>query len=389
MKRKLDVKKSAGIMLAVVAQFLVVTLPPVFAAEPINICLTTDFSSTGAVFGVQEAPVVEMVVNDVNAAGGINGRQLKLIVQDSASDPSKAIGIAKMFKENYKCKVIIAPVISSVGTALKAWAEKNQIVVMASDPASDRLLDTSPRSWMFRTEVPASLRITASLSRMKKLGYTKVAFEGSTLAWGADSLAVLKGKAPGYGIKIVAETLVEPKTKDLTIQAKKLKESGAQAIVCADYEAETGVFARALKGIAWKPYVFHVSSSTYTNTLSTNPVELFEEWETVQTIDISKPLLKKLWKKVAAYTGKTMIEDEKIPRVWDATNLVLEAIKASGNPNDSKAIRDALYGLKNYERVIGHRSGKGGFTEGKNHLLDINELIPYTTKSGKLVPVKL
>ena len=41
-------------------------------------------------------------------------------------------------------------------------------------------------------------------------------------------LAALKEKAPVYGINVVAEVMVEPKTKDLTIQARQLKDSGAR-----------------------------------------------------------------------------------------------------------------------------------------------------------------
>jgi len=387
MKIQRRIGKYALPPLATIAMLMVAFLRPSFAAEPINIGFTTDFSGIGAVFGVQEAPVVEWVVKEVNAAGGINGRPINLIVQDSGSDPAKAIGIAKMFKEQYHCKVIVASVISTVGIALKSWGEKNQIPIMAGDPATDRLWDKSGKSWLFRTEVPASLRIQAALARMQKLGYTTVAFEGSTLAWGTDSLAALKEKAPTYGLKVVAEVQVEPKTKDLTIQATQLKNSGAQALVVADYEAEGGVLARAMNSVGWKPYVFHVSSATYTNTLATNPTELFEGWETVQTIDISSPLVRKIWDKTKAYTGKTPIEDEKLPRTWDAINLVIAAVKASGNPEDGGAIRDAFYKLDNYERAVGKRGGKGGYAVGRNHLLDISDLVPYVTKSGKLVPV--
>jgi len=388
MKRHRISEGYVAIVATVVALLLFGSLRLASAAEPIPLCLMSDFSSVGAVFGIQEVPVIEMVVKEVNAAGGINGRQIKLTIQDAASDPSKAVGIAKMFKDQYKCKVIVGPVISSVGLALKAWAEKNQISVMAIDPATDRIWDKSGKSWIFRTEVPAQLRLMAGLARMKKLGYTKVAFEGSTLAWGTDTLNVLKEYAPKYGMTVVGAVQVEPKTKDLQIQTKQLMDTGAQAIVCADYEAEGGVFARAMKSLEWKPYVFHVSSATYTNTLATNPTELFEGWETSMTIDASKPIIQNIWKKTTAFTGKAMIQDEKAPRVWDAINLLIAAVKVSGNPEDPVAIRDGYYKLNNYERAIGKKGSKGGYIEGKNHLLDIDDLVPYTTKSGKLVPAK-
>ena len=358
------------------------------AAEPINIGFTTDFSGPTATLTMVEAPVVEMVVKEVNAAGGINGRPINLITQDNASDPAKAVGNAKMFKEKYNAKAIIAGVTSSVNIALKAWAEKNHVSVIAFDPQSDKLWDKKGKSWFFRSASPASQLVEASLARLKKLGYTKVAFEGTTLAWGTDTLATIKEKAPEYGITIVGSTLAEPKTKDLSIQAKQLKESGAQALICSDYEAETVVFARALKAIGWKPFIIHTSAANVNASMSLSSPDMYEGWETVTIADSAKPLVQKVWSKAEAYTGKKIDHDEKAIRTYDAISLLVEALKKSGNPNDATAIRDAYYKLDNYERALGQKGGKGGFAVGRNHLLTAEGVIIYALKGGKMVPAK-
>lgn len=383
----------AGIKLAVIALLVFVSFQSVHAAEPINIGFTSDFSGLDASKGMQEAPVVEMVVKEINTHGGIKGRQINLITQDNASDPAKAVGNAKMFKQQYKCKAIIAGVTSSVCIALKAWGDQNHVPIIALDPQSDKLWVQSGKSWFFRTETPASPRVEAILSRLKKLGHTKVAFEGTTLAWGTDSLAVFKEKAPAYGIKIVAEVLTDPKTKDLSIQVKKLKDSGAQAVICVEYEAETAGLARAMRAIGWKPYTVCASGANMSAAMAFGSPELFNGWETVTQIDPTKPLVKKLWassKAFAAASGKnvTMVEDEKGPRAYDAISLLVEALKLSGNPDDSTAIRDAFYKIKNYERALGPKGSKGGFAEGKNHLLAVGDLVINVAKNGKLVTVK-
>ena len=381
-------KGRAGMMLTVFTSLLMSSFMPALAAEPINIGFTTDFSGLDASMAMQEAPVVEMVVKKINAAGGINGRQINLITQDNASDPAKVIGIAKMFKEKYKCKVIIAGPTSSVCIALKNWADQNHVPVIAIDPQSDKLWVKSGKSWFFRSETPASPRVEAILARLKKLGHTKVAFEGTTLAWGTDTLASLKARAPSFGITIVSEVLVEPKSKDLSIQAKKLKDSGAQAVICVDYDAETAGLARAMSAIGWKPYVIHTSMANLTASMGLIPAEMFNGWETLQAADISKPLARKVFERVKAYTGKPVDEDKKVLRAYDAISLLVEALKASGSPDDSAAIRDAFYKLPNYERATGKAGGKGGFVVGKNHLVDLDDEIIYTVKGGKLTPAK-
>jgi len=384
-------KMYAGVMVAAMVFLLFASMRPALAAQPINVGFTTDFSGLDASKGMQEAPVVEMVVKEINAAGGINGRPINLIVQDNGSDPAKAVANAKMFKDQYKCKVIIAGVTSSVCLALKNWGDQNRIPIIAIDPQSDKLWVRSGKSWFFRTETPASPRVDAILTRLKKLGHTKVAFEGTTLAWGTDSLAVFKEKAPAYGIKIVSEVLTDPKTKDLSIQAKKLKDSGAQAVICVEYEAETAGLARAMSAIGWKPYIVAASAANLSAAMGLVSPTLFNGWETVMQIDPSKPLVKKVWQKSKAFAASknvTIAEDEKGPRSYDAINLLVEALKLSGNPDDSTAIRDAFYKIKNYERALGKKGGKGGFVEGKNHLLEVNDLVIAAVKGGKLVTSK-
>jgi hypothetical protein len=68
--------------------------------------------------------------------------------------------------------------------------------------------------------------------------------------------------------------------------------------------------------------------------------------------------------------------------------LLIEAIKAGGNPDDSVAIRDCFYKIKDYKWVFGRQGSKGGFKVGKNHLLDIDDLVEYTVRNGKLVRSK-
>ena len=361
---------------------------PTLAVEPINIGFTTDFSGVTASLTMVEAPVVEMVVKEVNAAGGINGRPIKLIVQDNASDPAKAIGNVKMFKEEYHTPAIIAGVTSSVNLALKNWAEKNHVSIISADPQSDALWDKSGKSWLFRTAPPASVLVDATLARLKQLGYTKVAFEGSTLAWGTDTLSTIKATAGAYGITIVASVLAEPKTKDLTIQAKQLKDSGAEALICAEYEAETVVLARAMNSVGWKPHVIHTSPANINASIGLSSAEMYEGWETVATADSTKPLVGKIWAKTEAYMGKKIDHDEKAIRQYDAIMLLVDALKASGNPDDPTAIRDAYYKLDNYERALGKVGGKGGFAIGRNSIITPDEVVIYDLKAGNMVAVK-
>ena len=154
----------------------------------------------------------------------------------------------------------------------------------------------------------------------------------------------------------------------------------------AEYEAELGVWARALKNIGWQPYLISLSGATLHTAINLYSPELFENWETIQLIDTAKPLVTKVWDKYERHTGKSY-KDEKVPRTWDAIQLLIEAIKLSGNPDSSTAIRDGYYKIKDFPVAIGTKTTKGSFAIGRNHLLKVQDIPLYVVKSGAYVPI--
>jgi len=390
MKQRCDYRICVKTGLAAMALLLLVSVQSI-AANPIDICYTSDFSGVNANAGIVQTKVVEMFLKDLNVAGGVKGRPINLIIQDNGSDPSKALGIAKMFKDHYKCKIMLVDVTSSVCLALKSFADANKIPMIAASPQSDKLTVENQNAWFFRTSCNLTMTVHAALARLKKLGYSKVAFEGSSMANGTETLAIIKELAPKYGIQLVFAVQVEPKTKDLSIQVKQMKDSGAQAVYTIEYEAETAVLARAINAIGWKPYIIHHSASNLASAMGIAEVKLFEGWETVTTIDASKPLVRKVWAEAKAYTGGNppIDEDEKAIRAYDQVAVLVEALKVAKNLDDSTSIRDALYNINpKWEWISGKLGSKGGFTPAKNHLLNVQDMVIYSVRNGKMVTVK-
>jgi len=388
MKKQINSKCYVKLFLIIMILFFLIA-PTVFAAEPINVCMTSDFSGSNAANGIIQKSVIELIVKEVNEIGGIKGRSINLIIQDNGSDPAKAVGNAKMFKDQYKCNVILADVTSSVCLGLKKWAETNKIPMIASFPQSAQLIVENEKAWFFRTCAPATMNVETALSRIKKLGHTKIAFEGTTLAWGTDTLATIKRMAPKYGIQVVYEVLSDPKTKDMSIQSKKLQASGVQAMIVADYEAETAVLGRAMAAIGWKPYVMHTSAVDLNTAMRLADVKLFEDWEFMSVADESNPVAQKIWNKVEGFTGRKIPRDQKTLGAYDQINLLLEALKATPNLEDPTAIRDAFYHIdKNYARASGKRGSKGGFTTSHNALINIEDVVISTVKNGNVTIAK-
>jgi len=359
------------------------------AAKPFDLCYTSDFSGVTASLGILQTKVVEMVVKEFNAAGGLKGRPINLIIQDNGSDPSRALGNVKMFKDQYKCKVMLVDITSSATLAMKSWGDANKIPMVAASPQSEKLTVVNQPAWFFRTCGSASVQVKAALANLKKKGYTKVAFEGSTLAWGTDTLAQIKEFAPQYGITIVHEMLCEPKTKDLSIQVKKMMDSNPQAILFAEYEAETASLARAMNALGWKPFMMSTSAANLMATINLGDANLYEGWEVVTIADPGKPLVQKIWKDASKYMGKPCDEDEKAIRARDQIAVTLEALKVAKNLDDSTSIRDAFYNINpRWERASGKIGSKGGYSTAINQLLAVDDMVTLVVKGGKYFTAK-
>src|SRR5947209_8785757 len=92
--------------------------PAIAANEPIRVgylpALTGPSSSTG--IGINRG--IQLAVQEINAAGGIDGRQIELITRDTQSDPTKAVNGAAELTRGQKVSVVLGPVNSGESLAV-------------------------------------------------------------------------------------------------------------------------------------------------------------------------------------------------------------------------------------------------------------------------------
>src|SRR6266576_3920742 len=111
-RRKMLATTGAAVAASTIAK------PAIAAKDPILIgylpALTGPSSSTGV--GINRG--VQMAVQEINAAGGVDGRQLELITRDTQSDPTKAVNGAAELTRGQKVSVVFGPVNSGESLAV-------------------------------------------------------------------------------------------------------------------------------------------------------------------------------------------------------------------------------------------------------------------------------
>jgi len=221
---------------------------PVSGAEKAPYVIGAVFSVTGGAsfLGEPERNTVKMVEEWVNAAGGIQGHPLKVIVEDTKSDEGQAVlAVQRLLKDKVLGMVgpsttgesmAVVPIMEKAQTPLISCAAALSIVTPKEE--LDRILKLKTfempkkqNKWIFKTPQTDTSAVEAIYDHMKKHKISKIAIISVTAGFGDFGRQELKRVAPSYGISIVADERYGPKDSDMTAQLTKIKGTDAQALV--------------------------------------------------------------------------------------------------------------------------------------------------------------
>jgi len=202
---------------------------PAGAAEPIKIGALFAVTGPAAYLGEPEKNTVLMVQEQVNAAGGINGRPIEIIVEDTEGDEAKTVMKAKKLITQDNVIAIVGPTRSGTTMAAIPIVEKYEVPMISCAAAEDIVKPV--KKWVFKTPQSDADAVRVIYEKIRAMGLSKVAITSGTTGFGAAGREQLKKLAPEYGITIVADETYGPKDTDMTAQLTKIKATDAQAII--------------------------------------------------------------------------------------------------------------------------------------------------------------
>ncbi|HEY3677873.1 MAG TPA: ABC transporter substrate-binding protein [Bradyrhizobium sp.] len=205
--------------------------PAIAAKEPIRMgylpALTGPSSSTG--IGINRG--VQLAVEEINAAGGIDGRQIELITRDTQSEPTKAVNGAAELAKGEKVSVVLGPVNSGESLAVvPLLARANTLQV---HPCwVDTLTDTKKYPMCFRN-APTNQQIGGAANRyvVEVLKRKKVAVVSDTTGYGVASLSAYVPMLKAQGAEVVYQGNVDAANPDLKAELLRMQSAGAEAIM--------------------------------------------------------------------------------------------------------------------------------------------------------------
>ena len=136
----------------------------------------------------------ELAVEQINAAGGVNGKMLEVISRDDTGDPATAIRIAEELIAKDGAVMLFGTFLSNIGLAVADFANQKQVFFLASEPLSDAIVWSSGNKYTWRLRPSTHMQAAMLAEQAAKLGKTKWATVAPNYAYGKDAVAAFKSE---------------------------------------------------------------------------------------------------------------------------------------------------------------------------------------------------
>lgn len=211
----------------------------VHAAEKKPIVIGHIHSMSGALsmYGISSEAGGNIAIEEINAAGGILGRPLKMITRDDKANPEVGLREAKDLVISENADFLTGTVSSAVGMAVSSFAKKEKIIFMPSNAQSSRMTEDEFHPYIFR--IATNSVVYWGYAPAIALANTKKVKKIISLGWeyetGKTALKQFKEKYLEMvpDAQIIDELWAPLGTTDYTAYINKIKNSGAEAFYLA------------------------------------------------------------------------------------------------------------------------------------------------------------
>lgn len=340
-------------------------------------------SGQAAVLGMQAA------IDDINAAGGLLGKKLALVVRDDTSQPPKSIQNMSDLIDNEKVVAVFGPTNSGNAMAWKHIPNQKKIPVIGNvGSGTDITKPMSPNAdnYMFRVSMVDREQVAALMAYVRKNAATSkvIGLMAETTGYGQGGLKDMEEIAALHGIKPAAIERFGVGDTDMTSQLNKMKAAKVDTVVVWAQGTPIAQLIRSMEKINYFPAVLTSWAADNITFFDAAGKTLAEKPLFMRTVSENRsPAQQRLFGRVG---GKL-----KAPSAfsfalhgYDSVLLLAQAIRQAGS-TDGVAVRTALEDLKTpVEGVL--KTYDRPFSRTDHEALTAKDFVWIKWKDGKLMP---
>lgn len=189
---------------------------------------------------------MELAVEQINAAGGIQGKQLRLVTRDDNATPGDAVRAAEELIAREKVDVLLGSFLSHVGLALTDFAQQKKRFFLAAEPLTDKIVWEHGNRYTFRLRPSTYMQVAMLVPEAVALKKKRWAMVYPNYEYGQSAVATFKQllKAAQPDVEFVAEQATPLGKVDAGSVAQALEDAKPDAIFNVLFAADLAKFVR-------------------------------------------------------------------------------------------------------------------------------------------------
>lgn len=346
----------------------------------IKIGLTVPLSGDRATEGSYAQNAVKLVEEEINAAGGVLGKNIKIEIQDSLGTDVGATNAFLKLAADPDIVAIIGSDNSNDNIAIAQSVEQSKIVTTTQGSSPTLQATCEASEWMFQLRACDSTLCTALMDyAVKETGAKTFTIIHDTETASTDQANLFKAGIEANGGSVDDMIAFTSGTKDFTAQITNASAKDSDAIVIACLQTEAAIITQQMKAMGVEKPIFGSNAFGDTVTIglagdAMNGAYSVTAWVPDAPTELGGPFSKKY--------HDTYNEDcaKAAAQIRDHVYVICRAIEDAGS-TDRTEIRDAMLKITDYEGAITHydcsrkgNCGKGGL------IVQIQDQVPTIIK---------
>lgn len=208
-----------------------------------------------ACYGKPGLKGLQMAAEEINAKGGILGKQVEVVYYDNAGDKAQAASITKKYISKDKVSAIVGDPCTGVTIAASEVAQTNKMVLLSAGATGKGAIDAG--DYCFRNTLLDEVACPATVEYLVKNGYKNLALVTASNDEYSVGLSEYFRKAiQDKGGKIVIDESIQRGDKNFSAQVTKIKPTNPDLIIFTGYYQEAALFMKEVRKQGMKDVVF-------------------------------------------------------------------------------------------------------------------------------------
>ncbi len=355
------------------------------AQEPLRIGSILSVTGPAAFLGEDMKAGMEIAVEEINAAGGIDGRKIEWIFYDAESQSQKALSATRRLLNQDRVDMIVGGgSMSGIALAMAPMAEQAKVPFISTEGAMNIVEPVKDRRWTFKSTVDDDAVLDRIADYLAKNNIRKVALLADSSGFGQSAVEQMKRLAPKRQLEATYESF-NPSDTDMTAQLTRIRDSGAEAVICWTVTPAGVVFLKQAHqlGLGDRKLIhsYGFVSQRYMELAGDAARDLllvsvkFPVGDQLPDDDPLKPRVRSLMETFEKRYGR--LPNQYVAQTYDAIHLARLALEKGGK--DRAKVREALEGITAYH-------GTGGvftFTPERHSGLSKDDIVMLNWKDSR------